>query len=77
MWLQLPWPVRARTPLLPLPTDYSANAIHIFAQQHAGLPTSASCAGKFARTPGNDSQDGKFDALRTSPEFQGNRAPFK
>jgi hypothetical protein len=31
MWLQSSWPVRARTPLLPLPTDYSANAIHIFA----------------------------------------------
>jgi hypothetical protein len=30
MWLQSSWPVRARTPLLALPTDYSANAIHIF-----------------------------------------------
>ncbi len=31
MGLQSSWPVRARTPLLPLPTDYSANAIHICA----------------------------------------------
>jgi hypothetical protein len=31
MWLQSSWPVRARTPLLPLPTDCSANATHIFA----------------------------------------------
>jgi hypothetical protein len=29
--LRSSWPVRARRPLLPLPTDYSANAIHIFA----------------------------------------------
>jgi len=27
-WLQSSWPMRVRIPLLPLPVDYSANAIH-------------------------------------------------
>jgi hypothetical protein len=41
-WLQSSWPVRTRTPLLPLPTDYSANAIHTFAPNNwAGMKSGA------------------------------------
>jgi len=55
MWLQPSWPVRARTPLLPLPTDYSANAIHTFAPNNMpGCQRQRSCAEKFTRTAGND-----------------------
>jgi hypothetical protein len=53
MWLQSSWPVRARTPLLPL--SYSAHAIHTCAPNNMPrLPASASRTGKIARTPGND-----------------------